>query len=91
MLMMMPSILQILRNAGLIENSTNWLGLGAAAAAAVNDDDDENDNDALIVGRDSITYRFVVDTAAADDDNDDDDDEEEDDEEELDASTGGSS
>ena len=87
---MMPSILQILRNAGLIENSTNWLGLGAAAAA-VNDDDDENDNDALIVGRDSITYRFVVDTAAAADDDDDDDDEEEDDEEELDASTGGSS
>ena len=91
MLMMMPSILQILRNAGLIENSTNWLGL-AAAATAVNDDDDENDNDALIVGRDSITYRFVVDTAAAaNDDDDDDDDEEEDDEEELDASTGGSS
>ena len=88
MLMMMPSILQILRNAGLIENSTDWLGL-AAAATAVNDDDDENDNDALIVGRDSITYRFVVDTAAAADD--DDDDEEEDDEEELDASTGGSS
>ena len=65
-----------MRNARLIENSTNWLGL-AAAATAVNDDDDENDNDALIVGRDSITYRFV--------------DEEEDDEEELDASTGGSS
>jgi hypothetical protein len=82
MLMMMPSILQILKNAGLIENSTDWLGLGAAATA-VNDDDDENDNDALIVGRDSITYCFVVDTAAAD--------EEEDDEEELDAFTGGSS
>ncbi len=91
MLMMMPSILQILRNARLIENSTNWLGV-AAAATAVNDDDDENDNDALIVGCDSITYRFVVDTAAAAAaDDDDDDDEEEDDEEELDASTGGSS
>ncbi len=80
-----------MRNARLIKNSTNWLGL-AAAATAVNDDDDENDNDALIVGRDSITYRFVVDTAAvAVADYDDDDDEEEDDEEELDASTGGSS
>ena len=84
MLMMMPSIWHNSRNAGLIENSTDWLGLGAAATA-VNDDDDENDNDALIVGRDSITYCFVVDTAAAAAD------EEEDDEEELDAFTGGSS
>ena len=84
MLMMMPSIWHNSLNAGLMENSTDWLGL--AAATAVNDDDDENDNDGLIVGRDSITYRFVVDTAAAA--ADDDDDDEEDDEEELDASTG---
>ena len=47
-----------MRNAGLIENSTNWLGL--AAATAVNDNDDENDNDALIVGRDSITHLIAT-------------------------------
>ena len=53
MLMMMPSIWHNSLNAGLIENSTDWLGL-AAAATAVDDDDDESDDDALIVVRDSI-------------------------------------
>ena len=95
MLMMMPSIWHNSRNAGLIENSSDWLGLAAATAAAAaaaaaddddDDDNDENDDDALIVVRDSITYRFVVDTAAADDYADDDDDKEDDDKE-LDAST----
>ena len=40
MLMMMPSIWHNSLNAGLIENSTDWLGLAAATAAA-DDDDDE--------------------------------------------------
>jgi hypothetical protein len=95
MLMMMPSIWHNSRNAGLIENSSDWLGLAAAtatAAAADDDDDDENNHDALILERDSITYRFVIDIAAADDDGaDDDGDDEEDDDKELDATTGGSS
>ena len=54
--MMMCATWRKLRNAGLIENSSDWFGLAAAVTAtAVDDDDDKNDDDAFKVVLESFS------------------------------------